>query len=61
MYSRRNFLKLFAITSVSLVVLPVAACAQLNQSPSPFQTGSEVEPPLGCTELRSNEVNGDCG
>jgi hypothetical protein len=61
MNSRRNFVKLLAITSISLVVIPVAACSQVQQTPSPFQTGHEVEPPLGCSELRSNEINGDCG
>ena len=60
MNSRREFLQLLAITSASVVTFPVTACSQPQQRPTPFQTGEEVAPPLGCSELRANDASGDC-
>ncbi|NKB33673.1 MAG: twin-arginine translocation signal domain-containing protein [Pseudomonadales bacterium] len=60
MNSRRDFLKKLTLASVSVATFSVAACSQPQKRPTPFQTGEEVTPPLGCSELRANDANGDC-
>lgn len=60
MISRRDFIKYLSGKSVALATVSVAACAQPQQKPRPFRAGDEVSPPLGCSELRANDDNGDC-
>lgn len=60
MISRREFLKSIGLTSVVVGSLSIAACSQSQQRPTPFRKGKEVSPPIGCTELRVNDDQGDC-
>ena len=60
MQTRRQFLKLGTQTTLILPTAVVAGCLQSPKEPLPFETGEEVSPPLGCTELRQQNSVGDC-
>lgn len=58
MQSRRSFIRSLLGMAV-LVAVPVA-CGASESKPVPFETGQEVNPPLGCSELRERDRRGDC-
>ena len=61
MKTRRQLLRLSLLSSLIPLALFVTGCSQVAKQPVPFQTGEVVMPPLGCTELRENDILGDCG
>ena len=61
MQSRRRFFRFFALSSLTLTVPLLLQCTQFPSDPVPFETGQEVPPPIGCTELRSTNRQADWG
>ncbi|TQV85733.1 hypothetical protein FKG94_02505 [Exilibacterium tricleocarpae] len=57
--SRRRFLA-YTVSVAATAWLPglFSGCQRL--SPAPFQTGRQVPPPKGCTDLREVDPGGDC-
>ena len=60
MQTRRRLLKFILLSSLTAPLATMARCSQAPQAPVPFQTGEEVVPPIGCTELRKADQLGDC-
>ncbi len=58
MRTRREVLRKMGCLGIFLVA-PVAS-VQHSREPVPFQTGQIVSPPIGCTELREADQEGDC-
>ncbi len=61
MVSRRQFLRFISSVSVAAIVPFASSCSQVSKPPVPFETGGVVNPPLGCSELREVNGQGDCG
>ena len=60
MQTRRQLLKLLLFPGLAATAVTLARCSQPPQTPVPFQTGEEVVPPIGCTDLRKADARGDC-
>jgi hypothetical protein len=60
MQTRRQLLKWLLYSSLTMSTTTVTGCIQAQPQPVPFQSGEAVTPPLGCTELRANDNQGDC-
>lgn len=62
MTSRRIFLKRLVFLCLIIATPSTLGCVDIRTgvAPQPFKTGKEISPPLGCSQLRRNDAQGDC-
>lgn len=53
---------IFSALVTAGMLLAVSSCSSnpTQDSPKPFVTGEEVDPPMGCEELRETQPEADC-